>query len=336
MRILYGVCGLGGGHAGRAIPIIRRLVAAGHEVVIVASRPEGSTAPRMLAEQTGLPVRECPFLPVRSTPDGTGLLDPVPLADPMVIDDVGRHDAPTGGTIDLVVSDYEPFVGAWASAHRVPLTTLDQQSKFLHGRWPLLDGRACDDERQRLLGFFPHARRIALSFFDPADVPGWTSASSPEADRSLGDGAEGPFSVHVILPTRVHATDERPIAVGAYLSTQLPVRRIPRLHPSWERLAGTGPIEARLSRLTHVVCGAGHSLLSEAIAHGVRVLVIPNDLYEQRLNAMMVERGGHGLALADDDAGATVRRWLAMRPATIGTGFDSDRIVRILLADERL
>ena len=71
------------------------------------------------------------------------------------------------GKPDLVISDYEPISAQYAYAHRAPLITIDQQSKYLSSAFPEQIGEySLLDERMRLRMFFPVAEsRIACSFF---------------------------------------------------------------------------------------------------------------------------------------------------------------------------
>lgn len=66
MRIYFGVCGIGLGHAGRCVPIAKKLMNEGAEILFSTYRD----AIRYI-EQEGLPLVEAPSIGFRVKPDGT-------------------------------------------------------------------------------------------------------------------------------------------------------------------------------------------------------------------------------------------------------------------------
>lgn len=66
MRIYFGVCGIGLGHAGRCVPIAKKLMDEGAEILFSTYRDAVA-----YIEQEGLPLVEAPSIGFRVKPDGT-------------------------------------------------------------------------------------------------------------------------------------------------------------------------------------------------------------------------------------------------------------------------
>jgi len=321
--IVYGVCGIGNGHAYRQMPVVRAL-ALRHRVVVLAYGDSLETYGRLAARDGNLRVVPVtvPYLPGRR-----GGIDWAAVADGARPG--GDYWRSTGaalaeverlvGTPDLVVSDYEPVSAMCAYATGAPLVTLDQQSKFLVGDLPVPGGGApgCpgpEDEVARLRLFFPCARlRLACSFFP---VP---RLAEPHAEVTV---------IPPVLRAEMLRLERRPSArpsVLVYLSGQhLSRPDLPGLYAAlggrpdvdfhlFGRAArGDGapapPVNVRvhapddavfldlLGGVHGLVCTAGHNLLSEAVHLRLPVLAMPLGIHEQRLNAAMVAAAGAGMS----------------------------------------
>ena len=75
-----------------------------------------------------------------------------------------------------------------------------------------------------------------------------------------------------------------------------------------------------LASCSYVVCGAGHTLISEALHYGKPVMSCPiANAFEQFLNALYIEKLGYGIGTRDLDSTLS-------KIATFETGLDQFRV----------
>jgi len=311
MKILYGISGIGTGHSNRQTPIIEHYASHGATIAIFAydesmriCKERFSRFPNV----TMIPV-DIPFFAGNASGldwEATARINAG--KDVITTNSLAMAEATNVvGNPDIVITDYEPVSAQYAYAWNAPLVTLDQQSKYLCGIFPEIEGQSFRDEIMRLSMFFPKAAaRLACSFFD---VP-------------IG---ENPFGVRIVPPTlkdqitKLQRSPENSVLV--YISSQREfVQNIDAVieacashdcrfdvflpHPfSGQtppnlRVYQTGRpqfIEA-LSRCKGIVSTAGHTLLSEAMYLGIPVYAVPLGVFEQHMNARAIAANGFGVA----------------------------------------
>lgn len=295
MRVIYGVCGAGAGHVHRQIPVIDALLAGGAQLTFCAHDRSAEVLQFRYPQVPLLRTRPvwlagaAAGLDLSASADGLSGLE---LAHNLrVLDELLAAEAP-----DLVISDYEPVCAQAAYALDRPLVTIDQQSKFLGARWPTLAGLTPVDEQMRLRMFFPRVQaRLACSFFavDGSDATVVAPVLRPLPARTAGQ--------HVTA----YVSPQAPPALAAAIAAELDRLRCPV--ERFGQIGGAAPAEAFLQSVASasaLVCTAGHSLLSEAVALGVAVCAVPFGPYEQHLNAHVLS--GAGMALGGIDRIADV------------------------------
>jgi uncharacterized protein (TIGR00661 family) len=322
-KILYGVCGIGLGHTMRQLPILEHFAA--HSRVVVFAYGESlrfyQERYRGNAAVTIVPV-SVPFYP-----GGANGLD---FAASAAREGNGSAEAFATncralataqamlGRPDLVISDYEPISAQYAYSQNAPLVTIDQQSKYLIGEFAdSLGGETVLDEVQRLRMFFPKAdARIACSFFR---VP--VKQAGPRSER---------VQLHApIINSNVRALDAKKSAgrneLLVYMSSQRDFAQSPEeiaavlaRNPQWtfhvflpagkELPSVAAPVNVAyynagdfrfhrlLERCAGIISTAGHSLLSEAMYLGKPVYALPLPVYEQQMNAHVIDVNGFGIA----------------------------------------
>lgn len=312
MNIVYGVCGLGNGHAVRAIPIMEQLIAAGHNIVILSS---GLTYKR-LKERFPLLVHHhvfTPYLPGKE--DGSALdfqeaqyrLCSDELQYNMhVLQKLGEHTA-----VDLVLSDYEPIAAQYAYIHDIPLITIDQQSKFLFGSWDIINGLSCAAEQQRLRMFFPQTKkRIVCSWFQLEHQGSILNGTI--RDRTLGDDEHG---ILVYISPQAPQQQQKLIAEHIIQLCKKTDHRFTLLghiksqHPQLVQMDFQDDISAFLPHSKAMISTAGHTLISEALSYGLPLCLLPRSLYEQQLSASIVQDHGFGIVGFE-----TINLWLDNLP----------------------
>jgi uncharacterized protein (TIGR00661 family) len=327
MKVLIGVCGHGYGHSSRQLEIARRLVSGGCEIRILTfgkghdffertefrDRCHEVFVPWIDCDAGGIRWRRTLRLNWREAMPGLLLNRRVFAAL--------RRD---GFRPDVCVSDYEPVTAWLARRLGIPLVTVDQQSKFLGFQIGSLDGMSREEERSRLAAFFPvAAKRIATSFYR-VDVP-----RDPRFDVEL---------LPAIIRHDVAALVDRPRSrqedlVLVYLSSYMKVNSFVELgsltgvlarklqwrfrvysqevasaHTPWPNVEVRPTLGseflADLASASALVCTAGHTLLSEAMALGVPVLTVPLFTYDQHLCAQVISEAGVGLGVREISEGA--------------------------------
>lgn len=324
-KILMGICGISNGHCSRQLPIILHLLEQGHEVLIFTYGDGLSYFKGRLPENATyriIPVANPYYV---GTPKGLDF-ELTAQSDKNAVDfthinALAMHLATTEfGRPDLVISDYEMVAAQYAYVKNVPLITLDQQSKYLVGDFsPLLNGTSYIDEVERLGLFFPKAeKRIAVSFFR---VKG--------TNKRLGFDVEvlPPMIRPEVLEAKGFPRSEQPSILVYVTAQQLGEQPIDewietirsalpqgyRSHLFLARHIDLPKDDHQLSFYHHgdkrfdpvlfsshgIITTAGHNLLSEAMYLEKPVFALPLPLYEQQLNAHIIDEGGFGLSRPD-------------------------------------
>lgn len=317
-KILYGVSGIGNGHANRELPIITEL-AKDNQIVILCYDESYATFERNFSNHSNITLIKIAIPFIVGSPEG---LDWSAIADHPFNQGVDflRIDSEALAKVDeligipdLAITDYEPLTAAFAYSHNIPLITLDQQSKFLFSDLPKeLGGFTFEDEIQRLHMFFPKAAaRIVCSFFRtkprlggdevhffPSPIkPSITSLKRKPKHKneilvyisSARDFVQTPAEIIKVLESQTNAIFHLFIKgadLPQYHSDASHLRFYPHGSPEFLNV---------LSFCDGIISTAGHSLLSEAMYLGIPVYAIPVAPYEQWLNAKSIGDNGFGL-----------------------------------------
>lgn len=315
-KILYGICGIGNGHIFRQLPRLSFHLNHGDKVVVFCygrsqevlhnlypDRPNlhiiHIDVAYVVGNYTGLDFKQSAE---KINPDGAALNF---LAMSKAADLIGRPD--------LVFSDYEPISAQYAYAYDAPLITIDQQSKYLFETCPKdLNGTSYADEIMRLRMFFPKADlRVACSFFD---VDG--SDLYPElhiARPSIRDVINQMKQANVqqnkitVYVSEQQLDQEKLNELHRVVSLQPDVEfhiygpKVVNLPGSTEKIRyyhhGDASFEQNFATSFGVITTAGHSLLSECVFLKKPVLAMPIQLYEQQMNAHVIQENKVGMSV---------------------------------------
>jgi len=318
-KILWGVCGIGLGHARRQLPLIRHY-ARSSEIVLFTYGSGLVFFRKQLRDFTNIQVHEVsvPYWPGKPAGldfAGAARADQNIGLDP-AINAVAMAKAERKiGAPHLVISDYEPVCAQYAYAFSAPLVTLDQQSKFIGASMQgNLAGTTSTDEVMRLGMFFPKAeKRLACSFFRvPQEHVGYGSVKI--IPSILGDDIftlkQQPDPAPLVLvylseqlkdpgyiSSLVSVLAQNPtIRFAVYLPKA--VAELPRLENVRYYKQGSTSFRGHLASCHGIIATAGHSLLSEAMHLNIPVLAVPLKLYEQQMNAYVLQKGGFGLSIS--------------------------------------
>lgn len=322
-RFLYALSGQGRGHRSRALAMAETLRARGHTVGFATSG-ESARALRAAGEAViGTP-------PLVQALDGNRVaLAPTVRANAATLAQALRHvnalaDALAVWAPDVVVTDFEAFVPRAAARLGLPVVALNHQQILTETRLDVpTDHRWAARLVQlpiRAIAPTRPAHVVVSSFYGaPVRRPDRVTLVGPILRRAVREAVPTPGR-HLV----VYANDPTlaPALVAALAATGVEAH----LYGLPPQAGAPGclvfcPMDddaflADLAACQGVVCTAGHTLLSEALALGKPVLALPNHgLFEQTLNALMLERVGGGMAVYDRPvAAADVAAFLARVP----------------------
>lgn len=318
-KILYGVCGIGSGHTYRQLPLIEHFSKS--SVMVIFAYGESYRFYREhYAHNTHVTV-----VPVE-VPFYVGNKNGLDFKATAKVNKTEHHDALSVncraldiaskilGKPDMVISDYEPISAQYAYALDAPLITVDQQSKYLLGDFPAeLGGETYADEVMRLLMFFPKAStRIACSFFRVNKKKGDTEKVFlyppiiKKAVTRLKRRTGVPQSILVYISSqkafaqsmqevaRICAT-QKDFNFHVFISPGKKVDRTADRKNVFFYEHGAPQFARVLGECSGIITTAGHTLLSEAMYLGLPVYAIPLAVYEQQMNAEVINKNGFGI-----------------------------------------
>lgn len=329
-KIVWGVCGIGHGHTFRQMPLIDHF-SGNAEIVILCYGESLNLYRERYKNHKNIHMVEVavPFYVGRDNGldfDATAIHPANQNIDFHKINvNALRQTRAILGQADLVISDYEPISAQYAYSQNVPLVTLDQQSKYLMGDFEQpLNEHYYQDEIERLRLFFPKAKqRLACSFFNVSPkqtLEEEVTICSPIFNDSVLQAA------HI---RKNHDFKDAQKSLIFYISAQQPfgqslssITDICRQFPNiYFHFFGKGYSQATdddqhikfyqhgdsrfhdiLARCDGVISTAGHTLLSEAMYLGIPVLALPLPLYEQQMNAHIINHNKFGLLAHDFNA----------------------------------
>ncbi len=311
MKILYGISGIGTGHSNRQMPIIEHFARDSTMAIFCYDESHRIYSQKFAGQDnvTIIPI-DIPF--IAGNLHGLDWKETARVnrgKDFNTINSLAMARAEEVlGKPDIVVTDYEPLSAQYAYAHDAPLVTLDQQSKYLCGdNFPEFDGQSFQDEIMRLRMFFPTAdARIACSFFQvesPENRYGVRIFPSTLKDQIVGLERKEENSVLMYVSSQkafVQSLDEvMEMCAAQDEHFDIFLRNIPELEVPANVTVyqhGDPRFYDALSKCKGIVSTAGHTLLSEAMYLGIPVYAIPLSVYEQHMNAHVLEQHGFGVS----------------------------------------
>jgi hypothetical protein len=305
MRIAYSCAGEGFGHAARMVALYGEL-SQNHEVFLYVpgtvrdfvNKKVSSGSGKILNDEDIAPVPHFAFAKKGNAIDylgtaATGLKTVLGL--PATVVALAR--ALRGQRVELVLSDFEPFLPWAARLAGIPIVQMNHPG--IVERYVDADPLSWTTALFASLMQGPWDRRILVSFFggDVGPVLRPSLAAKAVEDRGF-------LAVNIKEESRT-----------ALLPALQALKGIPwRLFP-----APGADFDEALATCTAVIAGAGHQTLSEALVLGKPVLAIPQDgQFEQLLNARMLEGTGRGSWCTAKDFGAALPGFLDALPQLRG------------------
>jgi uncharacterized protein (TIGR00661 family) len=295
-KILYGVQGTGHGHAVRALSIARQFRE--HEFFFT-SYGDGL---EVLAAEVPAVEMENPRSPVRGhslSPLGTLW---------SLIKNLAQYRAILQQALnlmerfkpDVVISDYEYYLPRAARRLGIPCLSLDHQHIVALGKFsvPLAQYPSYRSMRWSINTLYSVATDyLVISFFQPPLRPGVRATVLPPLLRDSVLARQASHGGHV-LAYQGYTTFPRFFDFLKAIPSEVRVygfNRTDRDANLQFKAKSEGGFLDDLASCRYVVCGASHTLVSEALYYGKPVLCFPiRNAFEQFLNALFVARLGYG------------------------------------------
>ncbi|WP_243362383.1 glycosyltransferase family protein [Fundidesulfovibrio terrae] len=298
-RILYGVHGSQHGHAIRALTLARRF--SEHEFLFVTSEEAAGILRGHYPVETALNPG------TRYKNYALDLPATVKLAAKTFIHR-GRELTRIGKVIerfkpDVCLSDYEYFVPIAAKRAGVPCLSLDHQHVItlcehdLPGKvwWDLTSTSFSVNNL-----FSNSTDHLVISFYQPPLKPGPRRAISPPIHREKVFEHEATVGDHILVYQSCSICENfvpllktlgRPVIVYGYGKDATDGNL------SFKKFSEDGLL-SDMASCNFVICGGGHTLMSEALCYGKPIISLPvKGAFEQWLNAHYLQKLGYGLHL---------------------------------------
>ncbi len=303
-KIVYGVAGEGFGHSSRAHLIGQRLLECGHDVLFAAS--EKSYA--YLRPHFGERVKQITGLCLIYKNRKLSVLD-TGLANIRRIGDViwgNRKVFEThfsGFEPQLAITDFEPFIAAWASRRKIPLLSIDHQHLLLHCRLDACSGAGTGAFLSRLVTRSYRIRAAAylvVNFFEaPVTHPATTLA--PPLLRPVVRDFAASAGNHILYYSTDHTGIDKLLAIFGQFPKQTfyvyGFNQYGCYGNCHIKPTSTQTFLTDLASCRGVISTAGFSLLSECLHFRKKMLLLPiRGQYEQILNAHYIEKLNLGVA----------------------------------------
>jgi uncharacterized protein (TIGR00661 family) len=292
MKIFYGICGEGMGHAGRSIALVERLIQLGHRVVVF-SCGDGSR----LLEKLGFQPHAIEGLRFQQT--ASGAVDAIGTLGNFrrylrnrqrsvdFISQMALAERP-----DLFVTDFEPLTSLAAAAVGIPCVSLDNQHRFCHPletTFPLYLRWYCAAAGAFVRYWIKKTQlNIVAAFHECPKSPSYRSVNaivrSELAATSSTDGDQVLVYARPSLGKRIAISASRTPAKFLIYGFEGPpaANLVYRPHSSPE-------FAQDLASCRAVICQAGQQMLAEARYFGKAALAIPMpNQHEQEINARYV------------------------------------------------
>ncbi len=304
-RILYGVVGVGMGHATRSRVILDHLLGQGHRIVVAASGTAPDFLRRIYADEPRLHVEVVAGYGMRFRDQkvdvGGTILDLIDGGPGRLVTNLGTF-ARIASTFspDVVISDFEAFAHWYGRFFDVPVISLDNIQVLNRCE---LDAHIVDTKsvafqvaKAVVKGKLPGADHYLVSSFFELDTRKERTTVVGPVLRPEILAAKRECGSHVLVYQSVwseallSALKELDVPILAYGSARTGTDGNITFRPFSQQ----GFIDD-LRTARAVVAGGGYSLMCEALQIGVPMLAIPLDGHvEQQLNAAYLADSGLG------------------------------------------
>lgn len=303
MKILYGLCGEGMGHAMRTAVVARHLFGRGHSVEFVCS--SGRAFDYMAGKWPGKVHR---VVGLSSVLEGNSINPLKTFAKNLFVQTVASPFAHLGSLIgfsrpDVVLSDFDPWTARYASIGGLPLLAIDNihfMNRFNHPKEMIgSDRRAASMMFPIVSEMVPSADRYLVTSFvnAPVRMPRTSIHLPILREELLGKAKTRGDHVVVYLNDKADAARTIGVLRGVREARFKVYGSPPQVAGGNVEVVPFSPMNfmTDLASSRAVIGGAGFTLMTEAIYSGKPMMAIPFEgQFEQILNANYLQGMGYG------------------------------------------
>ena len=300
-KVLVGICGIGNGHINRQMCVIEELLK--NEVMVVVATTEEKkkilnrefpqipiiiiTIPWITCGSSGLDYNDCLIKYKNNNIDQYEQFFKFCMLVEMAF-----KSKP-----DLIISDYEPNVAQYAYASMTPLICMEQQAKFIYLDELDIKDASIKEEIYRLNYFFPkYDKRIISSFFPICINNEKVSVVTPIIPKLAIHSKVSKKVVVYFSPYSDSQKYEKILNVIKEITDYTFNVYTSNKYKQFEDYKNINIYSFNdgfrddLSSCSFLLTTGGHQLLSEALSLNIPVYVFPLETYEQKYNALMIEK----------------------------------------------
>ncbi len=300
-KILVGICDIGNGHINRQICVINKFLNEGAHVIVATTKEKENIIkdifPDLIVIQINIPWITC-------TCNGLNYKDCLDKYKSKKIDQyknffefallVEKH---FGSKPDFVISDYEPNVAQYAYSSMIPLICMEQQSKFIYLNDIEIENSSIKEERYRLNYFFPKFEKKIISSFFPISINDEKVLIVPPIISKFDCKFKDIKKVVVYFSPYSNSEKYEKILnaikdiqdYNFHVYTENSYTKFQH-YKNIKISSFNNMFKDDLASSSFLLSTAGHQLLSEAIYLDIPIYVFPLETYEQKYNALMIEK----------------------------------------------
>lgn len=303
-KLLIGICGIGNGHINRQSCVISELMKNNDTSILIATQKEkigvlSEKFPKIKIIEINIPWISC-------NEKGIDYYDSLKKYNNNNIDQFKKFlefsievEKYFKGKPDIVISDYEPNVAQYAYSSSIPLICMEQQAKFLYLDEINIKNNSIKEEKYRINYFFPKFNKRIISSFFPISIKNDDiTITTPIISKIIRTNIE---ESKIIVYFSPYSDSEDYISIlnvikhikeyNFYIYSKN--KDIYEKKFKYDNLFFydfDNSFKESLSNAAALLTTGGHQLISEAISINLPILVFPLNTYEQKYNALMVEK----------------------------------------------
>lgn len=315
-KILIGICGIGNGHVNRQKAIIDNMVKYNVKIVIATTKKYfdffNNTYPDIKIVIVDIPWIVCNNngIDFKST-EKTYLNNKVNQFESFLKFSIEVTSAFGEEYPDIIFTDYEPNVAQYAYAINRPLICLEQQSKFLALDFENINEYSINEEKSRLLYFFPKAEKRYVSSFSPIEEdnkynievlpPIILKSKKKKVIENKVVVYFSPYSSDSVQYSKILDLIKNYKEYKFYIYTDLDFKNYKKYNNLIFKSIDN-KFKDDLCNCLFIISTSGHQLISEAIDLDLPMYIFPLDTFEQNYNCFIVEKYSLGKKISNFDS----------------------------------
>ena len=303
-RVLIGICGIGNGHVNRQRAIIDILKDYNVDIVLAITKKSYKLFDEIYPEIKKIIVN-IPWIVCNDEGIDFDLTRKIYIKEKndqfksFLNFSISVKKAFNNQHPDIIFTDYEPNVAQYSYAVNKPLICLEQQSKFLAFNSDNINGYSINEEKNRLLYFFPRAeKRYVSSFFEIENNGKYNIETLPPILSKYKRGKNitnkvvvyfSPYSNDLNNYIKILELIKKYNEYKFHIYTDLNFQEYRKYTNLIFNKIGN-KFKDDLYDCNFIISTSGHQLISEAINMEIPLYLLSLNTFEQNYNSFIVEK----------------------------------------------